>query len=299
MASSLKKFFQLSNYKYNLLLLLNKHNSRINKLTESVSPDEIKSIAGISFEYFDIETGKYLDWVKNYYPDLPPELHEPKFKKLIEFYTSFHLLDPQDDDVFLDAAGGIHSYLNRLDCTKKYMQDMRISDELKQHLGSTIEYIDSNAANIPLPDSSVDKISVHHSIEHFQQNSDTQFVLEVQRMLSAGGKCCIGPIFLNQVYIEMTDINDHSMKFDEKSKRVIDTTSIFPGGETSGNYARIYDIEALVRRVIDHVDRQNFRATIYEVLMDGKSVPDFSLKCHRDTAKVESPYRVLLIERLK
>ncbi|MCP4724269.1 MAG: class I SAM-dependent methyltransferase [bacterium] len=296
---SMMKYFQLSNYWYNFLLILKKHNSLINKLTISVSPDEIMALNDISFEIFDIESGKYLEWVDKYYPQLPSELHEPKFKKLVEFYTSFHLLNPQSEDVFLDAAGGIHSYLNRLECKKRYMQDMRISDELKNHLGSTIEYIDSNAAEIPLPDSGVDKISVHHSIEHFQQDSDTQFVKEVQRMLSIGGKCCIGPIFLNQTYIEMTGTFNFSMKFDDESKRVIDITSIFPGGETSGNYARIYDLRSFKRRIIDHIDGDKYRSTIYEIRMDGQSVPDFSLKCHRDTAHVESPYRVLVIEQVK
>lgn len=295
-----KKLFQLNNYIYHISNILRCHNFIVNKLARPVSFEEVKKLSlifGINFTYFDINSNDYSEWVRRFFPELPKGIRDIRFKKLIEFYTTYTMLSPGPDDVFMDVAGGIYTYINKLDCKKKYLQDIRISGDIKSQLGAEIDYIESDAGNIQLPNESVDKISVHHAFEHFQGNSDTLFIKDVQRILKRNGKCCIIPLFIANKFFEVTAAVNFNKKFDSRSKRIIDPTALVPGGASSGNYARFYDIQAFKERVIDIIDSVGFKVTITELKMDGMPVPDLSLDCHRAVTLAECPYKALIIER--
>lgn len=292
------KYFNPRCYLGFLKKQLTAHNIILDKLIKPVSFSELSVLQNVNVVRFNIDSDNYKIWVKQYFPRWIYRFGQLHHKKLIEFFTTFTLLDPRPEDVFMDAAGGIDTYLFDLDCKKKYVQDITISKHLKSCVRQGVEYIESDAACIPLPDESIDKISCHHSFEHFRGDSDILFIKQIQRLMKRGGKCCIVPIFIANHFVELTDRITFDMKFSNGSKRLIDPTATIPGGQASGCYARIYDLQAFQNRIIDNINGKNFKITIAELQMEGNMVPDLTLWCHRHVSAINRPYRAMIIERI-
>ncbi len=271
----------------------------VDKIIRPVCLDELRKLSGVEVADLDFDSACLYQWVKRYFPEWRDRLGDLRHKKLVEFFTTFTLLAPGADDAFMDAAGGYDTYLPKLSCKAKYVQDIRISRELRARLDNKVEYIESDARNISLPDQSVDKISCHHAFEHFQDDSDIWFVKEIQRLLRPKGKCCIVPILISDCYAEITNAFTFDLKFDPRSKLLIDPTAAIPGGDQSGHYARVYDLVGFQERVIGNIDFTRFKATITELRLDGRPVPDLKLRCHKRVTAINRPYRALLIERFR
>ncbi|MGA1871254.1 MAG: methyltransferase domain-containing protein [bacterium] len=293
----LKKYFSLYNY-YRFIAKKIGYNLIIDKMVKPISFHELSKIKGVNLEYFDINKSEYKLWVKKYYPDWESQFGCIFHKKLIEFYITFSFLTPKPDDIFMDAAGAVNSYISNLKCKKKYLQDNRIPQSIRAKLGNDIHYIESDGGSIPLSNRSVDKISCHHSFEHFQEFSDILFINEIQRLLRPKGKCCIIQVFIGDRFIELTDAITLKKKFDGRSKRVIDPSSILPGGRNCGNFARIYDVKTFQERVIEKIDLLKFNVTISELRLDRQNIPDLTLDCHKHVTSINRPYRAMTIERI-
>ena len=248
---------------------------------------------GVPFRHLDATAREYLAWLAEVAP-----LHGgdgPFSKKPLEFFGTWRLLDPRPEDVFLDAAGGVFTYLDRLHVRQRYLHDLEIGPALRERLGPGVGYLESDAAAIPLPDASVDKISCHHSFEHFEGDADSGFIAEIQRLLRPGGRACILPIFIGDAYYEVTThFTLRGKRYDPAARLLLDPTAQVPGGN---GYARIYDPAALRRRVLDRVDRREFSVEIVELRLDGKPVPDLALERNRKVTRINCPFRALLITR--
>jgi hypothetical protein len=115
-------------------------------------------------------------------------------RKALEHYLSIELCDVRPTDVFMDVASSnsivpellrSHYGLERV-----YRQDLRYPEGID---GWTIG---SDARAIPLPDESVDVVTLHNSIEHFDGGADAAFILEAARLLRPAGRLCVIPLFL-------------------------------------------------------------------------------------------------------
>lgn len=269
-------------------------------LDRTLKPVSFNSLTrlGIKVRSFDIKKSEYLPWVEQYFPAWEREFASVYHKKLIEFYTTFALLEPGPEDVFLDAAGGMRTYAPRLECRRKIVLDLKISPQLRASAGEGVEYLESDAGQIDLPQESVDKISCHHSFEHFKSDSDTMFIREVQRLLRPGGRCCIIPIFLAQKYSEVTEsFSLMRKKLGKKSHFIFDPTTTLSGGKLCGSYARVYDLDAFGQRILAHIDSKRFRAKIIELRMNEVPLPDLNLSCHKGMSALNRPYRTLYFQR--
>ena len=270
----------------------------VDHLMHSLSWEELtRNIGNCDLAELQLSSKELQDWANEYYPDWLEIFGNLRHKKLIEFYITFKLLSPRKNHVFMDAAGGGNGYLAKLACKSKVLQDIRISNSTRKKLGLDINYVEGNASSIPLPDKSVDRISCHHSFEHFQGSSDIDFIKEVQRILTVGGKCCIVPLFFANRYAEITDRISLKFKSDPSSFRVIDPTATIPGRDYSGNYARVYDVPAFQRRIMQSIDLSRFVVTIFSVEIDGELLPDMSLECHKIATALNFPYRAFVIQR--
>ncbi|MCK4886895.1 MAG: class I SAM-dependent methyltransferase [Planctomycetes bacterium] len=295
---SLKKYLSISNYFGFAKRHFMPANIFLDSNIDTVIFDEIKNIDNIQAIKHNIDKSCFCDWVYKYYPRWQTTFGPQIFnKKLVEFYTTYSLLKPTHDDAFMDAAGGIDSYLMNINCRKKYLQDIKISDKVKKVLTKEVELIECDAGKIELPSQSLNKISCHHSFEHFQGNADTLFIKEVQRLLAPGGICCILPVFLANEYIEVTDRLTFRMRFDKRSKYIIDPTASLPGGLASGSYARIYDVLAFQKRILDEIDYNDFKVSIVEICLNDIPLPNMSLKCHKRVSCANYPYRAFLLKR--
>ena len=216
-------------------------------------------------------------------------------KKGLEFFLSANLLNLKPEDEILDAAGGRSDYLKAIRLNghkgKLYLNDHIFHGVRIDSHGVNI--VGGDVADIQLPDQSIDKLSCHHAFEHFQKDKDTRFIFEIYRILKPGGSAVITPIFIAKRYIECWNI-PWKNKFDDDALLVIDETASLPGGDEDGHFARIYDIGALERRVLEPADALGFACTINEMTVDGLTMPDMEKNFG---SKLNNPLRALVLEK--
>ena len=245
--------------------------------------------------YFSMEHLK--EFLSTTYPDWNYDFSDIRHKKLIQLFISFSLLHLKESDTYMDVAGGLYSYAFYAKCKKRYLHDQKLKGDLKKRAADYgVLILESTASSIPLPDESIDKISCHHSFEHFKGDADLQFINEVQRLLKPGGLCCVLPIFISERYFEIVD-GLQWKKSDTEAKLVFDHTSPFPGGSFSGGFARIYDLKKFQERVVNNIDQNLYEIKLIEVCLNGKPVPNIQLKCNEMTPMINCPYRALLIHK--
>lgn len=257
----------------------------------------LENLKGISTKIMRLESAEQEQWVREFVPNWEELFGDIRHKKLLEFFITHTLLQPDSSHVFMDAAGGVDSYLPRLSCHRRILQDIHLVGSVRDKLGKDVEFLECDCGSLPLPNDSVDRISCHHSFEHFRGDVDMRFICEAQRLLRPGGRLCIVPIFIANVYAEITDALTFDLHTDSKAKYVIDPTAAIPGGAHCGNYAKVYDPETFAGRIVDKVDLSRFTLSVLDIRMDGEIVPDLGLDCHHHVTGVNRPYRALLLER--
>jgi SAM-dependent methyltransferase len=154
---------------------------------------EMNSIAGDAREF-----RKHLEaddgWMQ-YYAGLEHD-------KWMEHFLSYHVLQPREGEVLLDVASHwspFYRIIQKLTKVHVYLQDLCFE------VGIHDNRIGSDCTSIPLPDASVDCISVNNSIEHFEGDRDSRFLREAYRLLKPSGRLCIVPLWVNNVVVNMAD----------------------------------------------------------------------------------------------
>jgi SAM-dependent methyltransferase len=262
-----------------------------------VGLEKFLRLSGIQVQHLPIDTQNHSEFLNSVYPDWQEHFEHPFYKKLLELHTTWTLLGIKEDDSYLDLAGGLYTYAGRTCAREQLLNDRFVSPALRAALVARgVGLVESPAERLPLADQSVDKISCHHSFEHFRKEADTNALREIQRVLRPGGKACIIPLFVGEGYFEVVDL-PWTARGDKRAERVFDPTSPFPGGRFSGGFARVYDLDALRTRVLDAIDPRVFSVTVVQLEGAHTILPDPTLPCHRTDPAVDFPYRALLIER--
>jgi len=109
--------------------------------------------------------------------------------------------------------------------------------------------IGSSADAIPLPDGSVDFMTLHCTFEHFENQADTGSVKECSRLLKPGGQAVILPLYLNANYCNITGEQNvrtrSTIGFDEEATFLCNIPS-WPN-----RFGRHYSFQALLTRVLN------------------------------------------------
>lgn len=168
------------------------------------SPNDIlKEFEKISQDVriYDFIEDDYFEWFNKVdYLSYPKYCKEFKVGKILhckalQHYLSIKLLDIQKDDVYLDIASSnsvCPDIIEKFYTKNIFRQDLLYKDGVHNNL------IGSNAEDIPLLDKTVDKITLHCSFEHFENNSDINFLKEAHRILKEKGKIVITPFYMNE-----------------------------------------------------------------------------------------------------
>ncbi|MEM6768446.1 MAG: methyltransferase domain-containing protein [Bacteroidota bacterium] len=189
-------------------------------------------------------------------------------EKTLEHFVSLDFLQLTEESVFIDTAA----------CTSPFYQIVRkkyacttYQQDLIFPKGLHADKIGGYASELILPDQSVDGITLHCSLEHFEGRSDTEFFQELERVLRPGGRAVILPFYLAHTYTIHVDpafnlIKGHSPKLD-------------PWAELrySGwyqHFSRHYDPQALGRRILAKAPSLNL--TIYRV----QNFKEVDLSCY-------------------
>ena len=288
--SGLSKYLKPRNYFWFFVERFLPANMLTNRQAASLDARRLTEISNVKVSTLNFTSAEYHDWVHRALPEWKDNFSDIDYKKMLEFFFSYKILEPAETDVFLDLAGGAYSYIPSLSVKEKIIHDQHTPEHLRALFGDDVRFLSSDAGDIELPSSSVDKISSHHAFEHFEGDSDIECIREIQRLLSKGGKCCLVPIFLTGKYVEATNTLDRGKQYDRRSIRVIDPTF-------RSSYTRFYDIQALEERVIGAIDHDQFDVSIVQLEIDGEPIPDMDLAVHARVMKANYPYRALVIER--
>jgi ubiquinone/menaquinone biosynthesis C-methylase UbiE len=257
-------------------------------LDKSVLPIEDNMLSVLQIDCFDLQRCEYSLFVKSEKLAQYSSLDYPH-KKLLEFFFSYRLLDIQQDDILLDAAGGDALFLKimheKVGCRCLLNDHMYLGVSEKDNL----RYIGGDVCSINLPEASVTKISCNHSFEHFHENKDSGFIREVSRLLKPGGEAVILPLFLSGIYFETWN-KPTDCQFDSTAETLVDETATLPGSGNTGFFARVYDDMALQKRVLTVAKETGLFATIYRCLLDGADVPDMN---KNSGALINNPMRAI------
>ncbi len=119
-------------------------------------------------------------------------------EKTLEHYVTTELIPFNSKSVFMDVAA----------CTSPFSEIVKqlygVQKAYKQDLvypkGMHSDKIGGYAHETGLPDNSIDAITLHCSLEHFEGNTDELFFKEVNRILKPAGKAVILPFYFAHAY---------------------------------------------------------------------------------------------------
>jgi SAM-dependent methyltransferase len=202
---------------------------------------------GIAFEQLNIDLeefenylalAKYDRW-PDYYSEFPSEIRREKY---FQHYISIKLLGIKEDDVFIDIGSNISPVK---DIVREIYQAKTYSLDISYEPGIHGDRIGSDAGNTGLPEAFASKLSLHCSFEHFENDTDINFIKEASRILSPGGKICIVPLYL---YDKFVIHQDPTLECDIKVKNK-GGAKIRYVKNYNVSFGRFYSLESLKQRI--------------------------------------------------
>lgn len=132
------------------------------------------------FEYFQTGYGAYF------------------VSKVAEHYLSLQLSN-FTQGVVVDVAAGVSPFHKIV--TTIYPESQSYRQDLLFESGVHGDRIGGDACHMDIPTGSVDFITLHNSIEHFEGERDKEFIKEAARLLRPNGCAVILPIFVTDEHI--------------------------------------------------------------------------------------------------
>jgi SAM-dependent methyltransferase len=188
----------------------------------------------------------------------PANMYDPitETEKHLEHFVALDLLKLRPEDIFIDVASAgspVSEIYHRLAGCRSFMQDLIYPEGINGNV------IGGDAAKMPLPNRFASAMALHCSFEHFEGDSDSNFIHEVNRVLKGGGRCCILPLYLTERYSIQTDPSAHpSMVINDYE------AEIYHAIGWGNRHGRFYSPEKLRERVGAHLGEQ-LKITIHEV----------------------------------
>ena len=158
-----------------------------------------------------------------------------------------------------------------------WVQDLMYQDDLPRfRLGGF-------AQNLPsVPNDFFDALTLHNSFEHFMGNADSDFVAEVDRILSPTGACLILPIYVaatHRIYFDPVAVTPKLLRTYDRGAELIPVR-----GFARQEHARCYDASTLQERLISRLP-PTLDATIIDFTggeqASPEMYPEFALVLHR------------------
>ena len=157
------------------------------------------------------------------------------------------------------------------------MQDLTYQDDLPHfQLGGFAQHMSS------IPDGFFDAMTLHNSFEHFMGSADSEFMPEVDRVLSPTGACLILPLYMAstpRIYFDPVAVTPSLLRTYDKEAQLISVR-----GFANQEHARCYDAATLQERLISRIP-PTLEATILD-FTGGETIapdmfPEFALVLHR------------------
>ena len=111
-----------------------------------------------------------------------------------------------------------------------------------------------------LEDSSVDAVTLHCSLEHFENNDDIDLFVELERVLKPGGRAIVLPFYLAYEYTIHVDPVFNLLKF---HKPQLDNKARLRYCDWYQYFSRHYDVQALQELILNNA--RSLELKIYKV----------------------------------
>jgi hypothetical protein len=158
-----------------------------------------------------------------------------------------------------------------------WVQDLTYEDDLPHfQLGGFAQNMK------PVPNGFFDALTLHNSFEHFMGRADSEFVGEVDRVLSPIGACLILPLYVAstaRIYFDPVAVTPSLVRTYDAGAELIPVR-----GFAKQEHARCYDAATLRERLISRIP-STLEATIID-FSGGETIspemfPEFALVLHR------------------
>lgn len=166
-------------------------------------------------------------------------------EKSLEHYLAAKLLNLSNQDVFLDiaCANSPASFIyHELYGCQVYRQDQIFPKGIHGNV------IGGNAEEMPVPCGFATKMALHCSFEHFERNSDIEFIKEANRVLREKGMLCIVPLYLSTSYTIFTDPICVPKNLPFESDATLCCVK-----KWQNRHGRFYDVRHLINRIRDNL----------------------------------------------
>lgn len=196
------------------------------------------------------------------------------FQKTLEHFITSHLIGECQSRTILDIGSAGHVYAsvlkNQYPDAVLIVQDLCFPVEAK-NLGNNVFQLGGSAATLPLEDNTVDFVTFHCSIEHFEGNADIDCLREVQRVLRPGGRAVIVPLHHNSEYtiginpISGPFADDDFIKNSVLTELNENAACLFYGGNFVSRFVRQYSAAMIVKRLLSNLDKLSLKLFAIEI----------------------------------
>lgn len=224
-------------------------------------------VAGAQIEAFDIsnivtgyQTFKYLSEYESEYKVYAGPLEHCFLEKSLEHYLSLLLINPKSKMIGVDI-GSCRSVLPTIG--RRVYGVQYFEQDLAYPAGVHGDRIGSSADAIPLPDESVDFMTLHCTFEHFENNADVGFVKECARLLKKGGRAVILPLYMCDLFCNITGEKDAAVQTKIAFDSAADHYCLIP--EWENRFGRHYSPEAFMERVWQPAITNGLHPCLYKI----------------------------------
>ncbi|MEP7168249.1 MAG: methyltransferase domain-containing protein [Bacteroidota bacterium] len=180
-------------------------------------------------------------------------------EKALEHFVSMQFLPLNKNCTLVDIGAG-NSPFSEILCEKfeiknSYKQDLSFAEGVHENK------IGGRASCIPFDDCSIDAMTLHCSLEHFEGNEDLAFFKETERVLKKGGKCVVLPFYLSSQYtVHLDPVNNLLKSF---TPVISDEGAVIRYCDSKQAFSRHYDVKTFRQRIINNT--QGLNPGIYHV----------------------------------
>lgn len=245
--------------------------------------DQIESTlraAGVSIEELDVSSWlpafqafRHLKEYEGEYRNYAGSMEHCLLEKALEHFLSLMLIRPRAGMTGIDI-GSCKSILPGL--ARRIYGVRYLEQDLDYPPGVNGDRIGSSADAIPLPDATVDFMTLHCTFEHFEGNADIGFVQECARLLRPRGCVVILPLYLNASLCNITGETNpgrrRSIGWDTDAAHYC----VIP--EWRNRFGRHYSPDALIKRVLQTAVASGLHPRLLKIVNWESVNPDLWLR---------------------
>lgn len=181
-------------------------------------------------------------------------------EKTLEHYVSTKFMNLYPNARFIDIAACDSPFYkiikDKYKMSESYQQDLVYPKGLKN------DKIGGFGHELPFEENSIDAVTLHCSLEHFEGNSDTLFFKTLEKQLKPGGVAVVLPFYIANEYTIHVDpifnlLRRHKVSYDKSARFRLRYANWYQF------YSRHYDPQAILERIL--IPCPNLELTIYRV----------------------------------